>query len=111
MYLVPAMQEYQRHPTRETWAAARDRVEATKRRVEAAIQSAIDYDASLVDTLGPDLRSLHGELQAKSVQLANVPANPPGPAWVDGFDRDYLELVGRLNDQLVSLRSTLLAAK
>jgi hypothetical protein len=106
-YLVPAMAEYHRNPSLNSWAVARDRVISTQRRVQAAIESAIDFDASLADTIGPDLKALHSVLLARSVLLASIPADPPGSAWVDSFNAEYRPLIERLREQLRLLKSQL----
>jgi hypothetical protein len=110
VYLLPAMADYKGHPTRASWYVVRDQVAATQRRLNAAVDSAIDYDVSLKDELGPDLRQIHSDLREKAVLLANVPQEPPPASWVDTFGRNYRQTIERLKIQLTALHARLVAS-
>ncbi|BBQ03754.1 hypothetical protein BSFA1_88820 (plasmid) [Burkholderia sp. SFA1] len=110
-YLLPSFRTYRNDPSPEHWEAVKADVAASRLRLKAAIDSALIYDASLSEKLGPDLRPLHAVLHDRAIILATVPEQPPDANWTDNFMRDYASLMVRLKAQLEGLRGALLASK
>jgi len=108
-YLIPSLGAYVANPSEQTWAVARGHVARVKRRLDAAIDSAIAYDASLEHQLGPTLQSLHGTLNARAQLLAGLPEAPPDRDFVVEWASQYRQVLRQLAAELASLQEKIQA--
>jgi hypothetical protein len=111
-YLIPAIDQYLQAPSTATWSVVREEANATHVRLRAAVESAVDYDASVADGIGPEvdaLSPLHQALATKLQLLAKIPIAPPGKDWAVRLREDYTAAMQIVSGELAQLRSRLVA--
>ncbi len=104
-YLLPAMRTYIDFPSPENWTLVRREAQATQSRLDAAVQSAIDYDSTNISSM----RQLHEDLYGKEALLARLSADPPDPAAAEHWNESFRRYVERVSRELQALRSQLTA--
>jgi predicted trehalose synthase len=102
-YLLPAMAAYVAYPTERVWLYAKREVARTQEHLDAAIDSAIAYDAGLEGKLGPKLESLHQTLRKRESLLAGLPDDLPDQAFVMAWADKYREALIELEKELETL--------
>ena len=107
-YQMTSAQVYIEDPTDANWRTFTSDVGRTLRRVNEAIDRAIDYDASLTQHIGPSLERLHAVLGGRAVLLDRMigyEGRRPAPEEVKQWMTEYEKLIEQFASELEQLQS------
>ena len=106
-YMLPSMQQYVSNPSDMNWKAVLTDVLMVKKRVAVAVDSAVDYDATLTPSPGTELSKLHDALRNRGGLLSQLPDTPPSAQFIREWAATYRQQVMRLDSELTILQKRL----
>jgi hypothetical protein len=113
-YLLPSVVMFISIPTKANWDLVLTEVGQTQKRLQAAVNSAIDYDAQLdVRAADPgvhqdsEMQTIHELLFGKEALLFQLPQKPPDVAFVNNWNDKFRRSVDQLLKAIVALKERL----
>lgn len=110
-YFLSALRDYAATPTRPLWFAVQDHARRSEKYLEAAIDAAIAYDASLRGKTSPILDRLHKSMYERKKLFASLRDEPLTPADAKAWATEYEQLLQVTGEQIEALQEEIRTAR